>query len=1314
MVFYNNVIAGASGQTTGGGDSSFKIEQSLRFDKAASAHLVRSFPTAGNRRTWTWSGWCKLSVLASSGNLFAAYGGNFSVDNFLQIYFSNASVIRIYGDNERYISDAVFRDPSAWYHIVVACDTRQSNAADRIKVYVNGVQHANQSSSPPGQNLEMGVNNNVNHYHGSYNGSSELLGGYLAEVHFIDGAQLAPTAFGGFDATTGVWNPIQFNKSASLPKHVGNWIGDFTGSGYNSSHTADKAFDRSTSTSAAPTAGGTLTFTPSPAITGITKIRIHANRDTNASSATITLNGTDISSNWNNGDNKAVEFTQNNFTSLAWTTQSNGQWFGVRTLEIYYDGAYHFLDVGDINSFHLDFDPNAGQVFSSGTLTGSINSSNPITRAFDGNTGTGTWAGSSSGFTLTFPNPITVSSSITFVGGSAQSNYKAIVNGTDHTFTFPNGSSSYTQEVTVNVSGSFTGIKGTNNYGEIRGIRVDGGPLLIDHSAPGTDASGSHNHWTGNNFDMTGSPANNTLASHSHSGHSQGAATDNFLDGQSGTAYTVVATGSNTTTTAIFTLGTTLSGTAEVLYHNGNSQVTGRISLDGGSNYTALSTTTSATWVNLGSMNSNEIRLRATFNSGGGSTAYFYGFRINGTEVVTASDLKNKDSLIDTPTPYEASSGNNPGNYCTMSPIDQQGCTLTDGNLKITTGSSKCGRGTFWANSGKWYFEVEMTSYGNPYIGISANGHLQHYVSHNSLCANNTGNIYDSNGGSQSHPGKTVAINAVGNYMVAFDLDNGKMWWGKDGTWYQQNSSANQTTTKSNVEAGNGATGFSSHPSFLSKDYWTVLLGSSTNGCSYVLNAGQSAFKYPNSIPSGYKSLCTFNLEDPPFDNPAEAIDVVTFNGGSSGGNFQIPKFSPDLVWVKNRANGSTNHVIQDALRGFADNLSIFPNLNNQEAGTGNITSVSDKTVNYGSNTNFTGSTVAWAWDAGEVANPVGDLWSPGAGKYFGVKFPTAGGGTISFGQTSGSNTVEVWSSSDNSSWTQQGGTLTLSSGHTVTTSDRYILFKNTANATMSDVYVAATNGADGHYSGSNHGPSGDGSWSGPGYTDYDFRDPGGVLNKDGNTISIVRASTTKGFSVVKWNNPSSATTVGHGLSASPHLVVTKGLGTYEWMIYHRQLGNSYRFAWNNTTNKTNTSVWQSAHPTATTFNFNDGTQMEFVAYCWTPIPGVSAMGQYEGGTSPFNYCGFRPHVVWIRNIDTGGEEFVIYDSERDPDNIAGSTLYSNSPGAEYDGTGSSYPRHIDILSNGFKATTGNPINQSATHVWVAFAESPFKYSRAR
>ena len=68
----------------------------------------------------------------------------------------------------------------------------------------------------------------------------------------------------------------------------------------------------------------------------------------------------------------------------------------------------------------------------------------------------------------------------------------------------------------------------------------------------------------------------------------------------------------------------------------------------------------------------------------------------------------------------------------------------------------------------------------------------------------------------------------------------------------------------------------------------------------------------------------------------------------------------------------------------------------------------------------------------------------------------------------------------------------------------------------------------------------------------------------------------------------------------------------------------------------------------------------------------------------------------------------------KESNNVSYQTLYTNSASGNYNGNTNSYPRHIDILSNGFKANTGNPINQSGTHVWAAWAEVPLNYARAR
>ena len=106
----------------------------------------------------------------------------------------------------------MYRDVSAWYHIVVAVDTTQGTASNRLKLYVNGEQITSlQASSYPSLNFDTLINNNNAHYiSGAVDTTygTRRFDGYMAEVCFIDGTALDPTSFGEFDEDSGIWKPI--------------------------------------------------------------------------------------------------------------------------------------------------------------------------------------------------------------------------------------------------------------------------------------------------------------------------------------------------------------------------------------------------------------------------------------------------------------------------------------------------------------------------------------------------------------------------------------------------------------------------------------------------------------------------------------------------------------------------------------------------------------------------------------------------------------------------------------------------------------------------------------------------------------------------------------------------------------------------------------------------------------------------------------------------------------------------------------------------------------------------------------------------
>jgi len=206
MAILNNSNAISSG--------GYDINNSLRLRASASAYLNRTPASAGNRRIWTWSGWVKRGSLTSFQNIFSAQ--YISAGSSDAIRFSTTDTLALFlndGTSAQIVTTQVFRDPSAWYHIVAAVDTTQATSSNRLKLYVNGSQiTAFGTATYPSLNFDCGVNNNVPHSIGNYITSpSQYLDGYLAEVNFIDGQALTPSSFGETDTTTGSWKPKAYS-----------------------------------------------------------------------------------------------------------------------------------------------------------------------------------------------------------------------------------------------------------------------------------------------------------------------------------------------------------------------------------------------------------------------------------------------------------------------------------------------------------------------------------------------------------------------------------------------------------------------------------------------------------------------------------------------------------------------------------------------------------------------------------------------------------------------------------------------------------------------------------------------------------------------------------------------------------------------------------------------------------------------------------------------------------------------------------------------------------------------------------------------
>jgi hypothetical protein len=605
-----------------------------------------------------------------------------------------------------------------------------------------------------------------------------------------------------------------------------------------------------------------------------------------------------------------------------------------------------------------------------------------------------------------------------------------------------------------------------------------------------------------------------------------------------------------------------------------------------------------------GTYGTNGFYLKFADNSGTTSTTLGKDSSGNGNNwtpnnfSVTAG--AGNDSMVDSPTAYGTDTGIGGevrGNYCTFNPIAPSTVvngtvTKSDGNLVSTDGGTTYGLasfGTIAVSSGKWYWEVTMTSAGSVYSNIGIVD-----VSQPLYAGDHTGYCYTGSGGKAgpSNPFVSAGGSAYGSSYttgdiigIALDMD------AKTVTFY-----------KNNVSQGVAFTGLTG--------VYTPGVGDGQNATSYTftLNTGQRAFAY--TAPSGFKALCTTNLSTPTIGATSttqanDYFDVVTWTDNATGDKTITPSCTPDMVWSKSRSN-TPDHAISDRVRG---NFQLFPNQTYAEDTTQRVTF-------------------------------------------------------------------------------------------------------NTDSITFKDGYgVVNETGASGYT-----------------YVDWVWKANGaGSSNTAGTITSTVSANTTSGFSIVTYTgNGTNGATVGHGcqvggVATAPSMIIVKKRSTGtagNWIVYHTSTGiNQYLYLNSTAAAATSSPTWGVSSTLITLqqpFNDYNTSTAPYVAYCFAAVAGYSAFGSYTGNGSadgPFVYTGFRPRFVMIKST-TLAEGWNILDTARDVSNPELNLLFPSSSSAEFN-NGSTW---LDGVSNGFKIRYNqSPFNTSgATYIYMAFAESPFKYALAR
>jgi len=204
-------LAGSSGQSTG-----YEIDQSIRFNDDDSSRLYRTPGSAGNRRTHTFSVWLKRANLNASGSHY--FFSRSEASYFYGYYFYQDKLTMGSGSasNEMTLrTTRLFRDTSAWYHIVLILDTTQAISTERARMYINGVRETDFSSETyPSLNAQLWMNTTSLTEIGVANPSGSKTGyfdGYMTEMYFLDGYAYGPEYFGEFD-DNGIWIPKAYEE----------------------------------------------------------------------------------------------------------------------------------------------------------------------------------------------------------------------------------------------------------------------------------------------------------------------------------------------------------------------------------------------------------------------------------------------------------------------------------------------------------------------------------------------------------------------------------------------------------------------------------------------------------------------------------------------------------------------------------------------------------------------------------------------------------------------------------------------------------------------------------------------------------------------------------------------------------------------------------------------------------------------------------------------------------------------------------------------------------------------------------------------
>ena len=1104
-------------------------QQSLKFNDDESQYLSWTPASAGNRKTWTWSGWVKRGNVDVTTSLF---GSGPDSDNQCFMIFAASGVIQFRNEVSNSIkivqSTALFRDPSAFYHIVAVYDSSNATSADRMRLYVNGERITDFSNEvQPSLNLDSFMNSSsYEMFIGKQRSdSTSYFDGLLSNIHFIDGQALDASSFGQF--TNGYWEAKDYAGSYGTNTngfHL-TFQDDVVSEGFNAVTYRGTGADQSISG---------LGFEPD-----FVWVKVRNNPNNHRLFDSVRGASSDLISNSTSAESitstRLVSFDTDGFT-VGSNAEVNG------------NGYSH---VG------WAWDAGSGSPVSNtdGTITSTVKANPAYGFSIVSYTGTGSSTTTGHGLNSA-PELVIIKDR-----DSAQDwNVYHVDVGTTNILALNSTSAAYADGAAMINSTAPTssvvhiGFGGASNgsgrdYIAYAFHSVAGYSSISSYSGTGADHSSEQ---------TLGFRPAFVLVKDSTSGGDPWVIFDNTRD-TDGTLNNLLfpnssgaEVSSSVTKLEISDTGFTVKGTGTAHNKNGSTII-----------YMAVADTREA----------------AFWKDTSGQGNHW-----------TPNNLDYRDSVVD-------SAANNFAVFNALVTTHN----LSEGNLRVDCDNGTAAiPSTILAESGKLYSEILINDLAgsNTYVRIgvvTADGIGKDLGGVTGTFAFlGDGRTYSQ--GSVATYGTAVSTGDV--FQVALDNDNGKLWFGINGTW---------------MASGNPASGSNPSLTFTAGEQMGFAVASGSGGFSpdFTANFGQDstfsgakpmgAYTDDNSIgnfqyapPAGYLALCTANLPTPSIVDGSEHFNTVTYTGTGSSNSITVG-FQPDFTWIKSRSN-SYNHQLVNSVVGYPDGTLLSDATDAEYTAASRVDSRDSNgfTVSSPAQVNLNGGTfAAWNWKAGGTA----------------------------------------------------------------------------------------------------------------------------VSNTAGSITSQVSANTDAGFSIATFTAPTSGTcTVGHGLDVAPECFFIKSrANAYGWTFYHKSIGADKYLALNSTSGQaTDSNTWNNTAPTSSVFTLGTNFQntSTWVGYCFANSD-IIKVGSYVGNGSadgPYIHLNFRASWIMIKKSSAGGDNWTIYDTARDPDNVTREYLIPNSSQA------AASTDTYDILSNGFKIrTSGAWVNTSgATYIYLAIGSTPFKHSTAR